>query len=169
MNSSNPEKLQDFGMDANRNPQQGIPFTTAESTFNSLNDPGKTRYAIWPHGGLLDMEDGTGIIFPTVVRVVNGVFNEAYNTLVTVKATNDGPTSVRTVEKVFTDNEAYYGADGVVRGTDGLIYLFGRSHIGQFDAGLMVARCSPSDVGNRNKVCAESDASQRLNNPSCRF
>ena len=98
MNASSPEKLQDFGMDANHNPRQGIPFTTAERTFNSQNDPSKTRYAIWPQGNLLDMGDGTGIIFPTVVKVVNGIFNSAYNTLVTVKATDNGPTTVRTVQ-----------------------------------------------------------------------
>ena len=56
------------------------------------------------------------------------------------------------LSSIFTNNEVYYGAQGMVKGIDGYVYLFGKSHVGQFDAGLMLARAGPGDVGNRNKV-----------------
>ena len=138
------------------------PLTSGELAYNLAVQGNGQRYAIWPESSLIPLDATTGIIYaPIVYDNVNmatkaAVFTYTGSTLLTITTGGKGgPIAERSVNKVFHQDEVEWGCVGGVRswgtsgigGDDGRVYLFAN-----VAGGLLVARTSPANIGDRDSV-----------------
>ena len=139
------------------------PLTEGELAYNLKMQGGGQRYAIWPEAPLLPLDANRAIIIAPIVfddvdmQTRKAKFTYTGATLLTITADNKaGPIAERTVAKLFNQNEIEWGCSGGIRswgpsgvgGMDGYVYIFGNIH-----GGIVLARTTPKNVGDRNSVC----------------
>lgn len=138
------------------------PLTQGEQAYNIVMQGKGQRYAIWPESSLIPLDAKTSLVFaPIVYDNVNfetraAVFTYAGATLLSVTPGGQGgPVAVRTVEKLFDQDEIEWGCAGGIRswgpsgvgGNDGKIYVFGN-----IQDGILLARTTPGNVADHNSV-----------------
>jgi hypothetical protein len=138
------------------------PMTHGEESFNIALSGNGYRYAVWPMSSLIPLNKTHALQYASLVydevnmSTQDAKFTTMGNTLLTISVDeNYGPTSERTVKRLFIQGEVMWGTIGGIRswGSDGIggmngkVYLFGKT-----PQGVLVARTDPEKVADKDSV-----------------
>jgi hypothetical protein len=138
------------------------PMTSGEESFNIALSGNGYRYAVWPMSSIIPLNKTHALQYAALVydevnmSTQDAKFTTIGNTLLTISVDEKyGPTSERTVKRLFHEGEVMWGTIGGIRswGSDGVGSKGGKVYVfGQTSGGILVARADPGKVANRDSV-----------------